>query len=122
MASGKEPAPNSVLFMGTYSSFAYNSESGDLDGLEVHIFFTDKGLKATVQFADGGAGDVALVNVTATGTHLHFETPAGFDNEGSFDGTVSAQGLDGTYTYKGNHPEHFVLPRTIGYWDKPRSR
>lgn len=119
---GREPEPNYALFTGTYSSFEYNAEAGDLNGVEVHILFTDKGLKAVVQFADGGAGDVALVNVTATGTQLHFEIPAGFEYEGRFDGTVSAKGLDGTFTYKGSRPEHLVLPRTLGYWDRPKSK
>ena len=120
IAPGREQEPNYALFTGTYSSFTYNAEAGDLNGVEVHILFTGKGLKAIVQFAEGGPGDVALVNVTATGTHFHFEMPAGFDPEGAFDGTVSAKGLDGTFTHKGDDPEHLFLPRARGYWDKPK--
>jgi hypothetical protein len=121
IALGGQQEPNYALFTGSYSSFTHGEE-GDLNGVEIHILFTGKGLKATVQFAEGGPGDVALVNVTATGTHLHFEMPAGFDPEGTFDGTVSARGLDGTFTRKGGYRQHVALPRTVGYWDKPNSK
>jgi hypothetical protein len=108
----------SARVTGTYSSLSYNTDGGDLNGVEIRFVLTRKGIKGVVQFAEGGAGDLALVDVRVTGTHIQFEMPAGSDTEGTFEGTVSAKGLEGTFSYKGGSKEHLTLPRSASYWDK----
>lgn len=105
---------------GTYSSFEYNKEGGDLNGVEIRLVPTRKGIKAVVQFAEGGAGDVVVVDVTVSGAHIHFVLPSTFDTAGDFEGTVTEKALDGTFKYQGGASEHLVLPRGSSYWDKHR--
>jgi hypothetical protein len=116
-AQGAEGAPPPWA-TGTYSSFAFNQESGDLNGLEVRIILTRKGMKGVVQFAEGGAGDVSLVDVSVAGGRVHFEMPRGSNPEGVFDGTVSPAGLEGTFTYAGGATVRVKLARTASYWDR----
>ena len=109
--------PDYALIVGTYSNLKYNSEGGDLIGVEVHIVPGHQGVKAIVQFASGDVGDPVVVDVVATGTHVHFEMPAGFKIQGTFDGTVSSQGLEGTFSNSRGVQKHLVLPRTRSYWE-----
>lgn len=102
---------------GTYSSLTYNKESGDLNGLEVHIVLTRSGHKAIVQIAEGGAGDVVVVKIKVTGNQVAFELPAGFEPAGYFEGIVSSKHLVGTFTYKSGEKEKLALPRKKSYWD-----
>ncbi|MFT5534521.1 MAG: hypothetical protein ACI8WM_003391 [Burkholderiaceae bacterium] len=114
----KEVLPASPWITGTYSNFSYNKEAGDLNGVEIRLIRTRTGIKGVIQFAEGGAGDVALVNVIAEGTRLRFELPSGFQQEGVFEGLVSKQGIDGTFFYEGGAHKHLALPRTPSYWDR----
>jgi hypothetical protein len=117
-AHSQEKDALSPWVAGTYSNLVYNKEGGDLNGVEIRLIPTRKGVKAVVQFAEGGAGDVALVDATVSGSHIHFLTPSTFDPEGEFDGTVSEKALVGTFKYKGGASEHLVLPRGASYWEK----
>jgi hypothetical protein len=111
---------SSPWIAGTYSNFEYNKEGGDLNGVEIRLVPTRKGIKAVVQFAEGGAGDVALVDVTVSGAHVRFVLPATFDTAGDFEGTVTEKALDGIFRYQGGASEYLVLPRGSSYWDKHR--
>jgi hypothetical protein len=115
-AEGKMVA--SPWITGTYSSFTYHQEAGDLNGVEVRLILTRTGVKGVVQFAEGGAGNVALVDVTVTGNRIRFELPPGFQPEGVFEGVVTSKGLEGTFSYKGGAQEHLTLPRKQSYWDR----
>ncbi len=115
---GKEVLPASPWITGTYSNFTYNEEAGDLNGVEIRLIRTRTGIKGVIQFAEGGAGDVVLVNVITDGARLRFDLPSGFQPDGAFEGLVSKKGIDGTLLHKGGTPEHLVLPRTQSYWDR----
>jgi hypothetical protein len=103
---------------GTYSDFAYNREGGDLNGTEIHIVMTRRGLKGTVQIAEGGPGDVTVVDIVAADNRIHFDMPARSEYEGHFDGIVTKQALKGTFVYKGGAKEVVSLPRKPSYWDR----
>jgi RHS repeat-associated protein len=103
---------------GTYTNFLYNKEGGDLNGLEVRIVQTNKGVIGIVQFADGGPGDVALVQIVIQGERIHFDMPKGFSTEGFFEGAFSSNAIKGIFYYKGGATEPLVLPRGQSYWDK----
>jgi hypothetical protein len=105
---------------GTYSNFVFNKEAGDLNGVEVRLIFTRTGIKGVIQFAEGGAGDVVLVNVEVADAHVHFELPVGSQTEGVFDGTVSAKNLEGTFRYKNGARDHLILLRIQSYWDRDK--
>jgi hypothetical protein len=118
MAFGKDALPSSPWITGTYSNFSYNIEADDLHGVELRLIRTRAGLVGVIQFAEGGAGDVALVTVLAEGARVRFDLPAGFQYAGVFEGLVSKKGIDGSFSYEGGAHEHLVLPRTQSYWDR----
>ncbi len=106
---------------GTYSSLAYHEEGGDLLGYEVRIIPTNKGLRAVVQIAEGGAGEVNVVQVVQTGETLAFNIPLADDAPARFEGKVTARGLEGTVTFPSGASERLILRRSVSYWDSARS-
>ena len=106
-----------VRVTGTFSNLRYNSEGGDLLGLEILIIPAPGdgvGYVALVQLAEGGAPYSALVPVTVTGTHVEFAFPKDGPYNGlRFSGSVNAKELAGTLS----SGEHEVLKRGRSYWD-----
>ena len=106
-----------VRVTGTFSNLRYNSEGGDLSGLEILIIPAPGdtvGYVALVQLAEGGAPYSALVPVTVIGTHIKFAfSKDGPYNGMKFSGTISATELTGTWS-TGNRE---VLKRRRSYWD-----
>lgn len=121
-ASSPSDIQSPTPLTGTYTSFLYNKEGGDLNGVEVRLVQTQKGMVAVVQFAEGGPGDVAVVQVDAKGGRIHFDMPGGFSTEGYFDGTLSSKAITGVFHYKGGAKEPIVLPRGKSYWDKRQAK
>jgi hypothetical protein len=64
---------------GIFSNLSYNSESGDLGGIELLVFPApgpESQWRVLVQIAEGGAPYVALVALISVGDHFEFTLPA----------------------------------------------
>jgi hypothetical protein len=91
--AGPPVAPQKIS--GIYSDLAYNSESGDLGGMELLVIpgGEDKnGLiwRAFFQLAEGGAPYSTVVTLVVHGTALEFTLPPGDELAGlHFTGTIS---------------------------------
>ena len=73
---------------GVYSDLHYNSEGGDLLGMELLIIPSDpSGYRAFVQIAEGGAPFAVIVPLLVDGSRVEFTLPAGSAIQGS---TLSA--------------------------------
>jgi hypothetical protein len=75
---------------GTYSNLHYNSEAGDLLGMELLIIPSKAGYVACVQVAEGGVPFVAVVPFSVSGVQVQFTMPASYGGQritGSFTGT-----------------------------------
>ena len=107
-----------TVITGTYSNFTFNPEAGDLNGTEIRFVMTKKGMKGIVQFAEGGAGDVFIVDVMESGGRIHFELPIESGFEGNFDGVLLKRALRGTFVFKTGAKEEVSLPRRPSYWDR----
>lgn len=103
---------------GTFSSFEFHQESGDLSGIEVRLIRVRSGIKGVVQFAEGGAGDVLLADVSTTGNGVLFSSPDGFQPTFKFEGQVSQKGLSGKISYGTGASERVFLKRQPSYWDR----
>src|SRR5262245_16055470 len=79
--------PNRIA--GTYSSLTLSKDAGDLLGYEVRIIPVRQGFKAVIQIAEGGAGDVYLVDVAGSAAALSFDVPVTGGQPGKFVGKVS---------------------------------
>lgn len=115
-ACANPPAP--VRIPGTYSSFAYNEEGGDLVGYEVRIIPTRHGLKAVVQEAVGEPGDIHVVEVKEAADGLSFDIPLAGERPARFAGKVTTKGLEGKITFSSGAVEQVVLKRSPSYWDR----
>lgn len=113
-ACAAEPA----RIAGTYSSLTYNKQGGDLLGYEVRIIPTRHGPKAVVQIAEGGAGDIYVVDVKQSAATLSFDIPVPGGQPGRFSGEVSDDGLRGTISYPSGAKEEVFLRRTTSYWER----
>jgi hypothetical protein len=113
-----EAAEVSVRLTGTFSSFEFHQESGDLNGLEIRIIRVRNGMKGVVQFAEGGAGDVLLIDISTAGNDVTFSSPDGYQPAFKFEGHVSQKGLSGKISYSSGASEQVVLKRQQSYWDQ----
>lgn len=102
---------------GTYSSFSFNKEGGDLLGYELRLIPTADGLRAVVQMAEGVAGDVILSAVEQVGGKLRFAVPLKGDGVAEFEGFVTDLAFVGTVDF-GNGTIPIRLKRGRSYWDK----
>jgi hypothetical protein len=101
---------------GTFSSLAYNEESGDLGGSEISIVVGGGGHYAIVQCSEGSPGIPVVVKVQVQGQRVSFTLPKGSGSgciEATYTGTVSAAGLTGQFSGAG---EPKLLKRKPGYW------
>lgn len=104
---------------GTYSSFAYNAEGGDLLGIEVHIVPTRHGVRAIVQSAEGEPGDIDVVEIKqGAGGTLSFKVPMVGQTGVRFEGKVTTDGLKGKLIYSSGTTEEVFLKRTTSYWER----
>src|SRR5438876_9654201 len=101
-------APSSgadVRITGTFSNLRYNSEGGDLLGLEILIVRAQGdrgGYVAFVQLAEGGAPYSALVPLRVDGAKVEFTLPGdGSMPEMHFPGVVSKTQLVGAWSHGG---------------------
>ena len=75
-----------VRYNGTYSSFEYNEEGGDLLGAELRIVKVRGGYEGTFQFAEGSPDHLALIKVETQGDSIRFVVPDTSDYAGEFQG------------------------------------
>lgn len=113
--------------IGTYSTLAYNEESGDLNGLEVALVPVDGGLVASVQMAEDGINELHLARVKESAGLLLFSLRLDDGSTVNFSMKCSPKSCVGKYAW-GKATVKFTLPKSNGYWNKggseqlPRSR
>lgn len=133
IAGGAWAAEDRVQHTGTFSSFAYHEESGDLLGVELRIVPIRSGYQGTFQMAQGGPEAMILVQPRFQGNEISFGFVSSGGTPGLFKGTVADDGVRGTLTffpggeptpYTGFGDAHLFLKRTCGYWDclRPEAR
>ena len=104
-------------YTGTFSSLRYNSESGDLGGVEIRIVYTKLGYQAAIQFSEGAPTELIVVKPSFSGTSISFEIPETHNYAGSFSGTIDKKSLKGTFRFKTGGEWKVNLPRKKSYWD-----
>lgn len=79
---------------GIYSDLYYNSDGGDLLGMELVIIPNDSGYVACVQIAEGGSPFVIVVPISIIGAKVEFTIPQGSQYGGEhFAGYLSGRKL-----------------------------
>jgi len=114
--TGAIAATPTVRVTGTYSSLAYNDESGDLGGTEITILYGAGTHYALVQCAEGEPGIPVLVKAQVAGLKVSFTLPKGSGSgcpEATYTGTVTAGGITGEFA--GFGPTE-LLKRKPSYW------
>lgn len=101
---------------GTFSSLAYNDESGDLGGMEISIVYGGGNHYAVVQCSEGSPGIPFVAEIQVQGSRIRFTLPkdsASGCPEATYNGIVSSEGLRGQFAGLGE-PE--LLRRKSSYW------
>lgn len=103
--------------IGTYSTLAYNDESGDLNGLEITIVPTDGGLVASVQIAEDGINELHLAKIKESAGVMQFSIRLDDGSVIDLSMKCAPQSCSGEYTW-GKAKEKFTLPKSNSYWNK----
>lgn len=111
-----EAAPKSKV-IGTFSSFRFNADSGDLNGMEVKIVPTPNGYNAVIQLAEGEPGLLSIVHVIVKDEDVEFDVPLQRDAVGKFKGKIKQSGLYGSIRWP-SEIESVRLLRGKSYWDR----
>lgn len=98
---------------GIFSNMTYNTEGGDVLGVEVFITYSRQGYFVVYQSSEGEPSMPVVVPAKVTGAAISFDVPAAADPRGHFAGTIDAQELTGTFS--GNQ-EVVHLKRKASYW------
>jgi len=108
-----------VKYSGTFSTFYYNEEGGDLLGTELRIVFTSNGYQGTIQIAEGTPSKLMFITPVFKERNISFL----IDDEsykGRFEGKYTELGIEGKISYEGGGESVERLPRKAGYWDTVR--
>lgn len=103
--------------VGTYSTLAYNEESGDLSGLEVTLVPADGGLVASVQIAEDGINELHLAKVKESASGMQFSVRLDDGSAVDFSMKCAPKSCSGEYAW-GKAKVKFALPKSNGYWNK----
>ncbi len=110
-------AQQAAKVTGTYTNMHFNKEGGDLLGQELKIVLTRKGYQAALQFAEGGAGELIIVEINIEGEKISFVIPDSYADAGQFSGTIQNGVIRGLFRFKGGGEERAELKRGKSYWD-----
>jgi hypothetical protein len=94
-----------IKHLGTLvSSLRFNTEGGDLLGVELKIVPTRKGYQGVLQIAEGGPSEIMVVDVQLRKNNtIRFNIPVSYPFYGgeTFEGMVDSKGITGRFTFVG---------------------
>lgn len=113
------PAAQPLKATGIYSDMSFNQESGDVLGIELYVVLSSKGYVVVFQSSEGEPTVPVVVVAKIEGDTIEFELPPGCAYAGRFTGTLTDEGITGTFPSgrlgpKGN--KIIRLKRGKGYW------
>jgi hypothetical protein len=104
--------------LGTFHNLHFNSEGGDLSGMEIKIVGTNSGKQAAIQFSDGEPGSLVVTPVICKNAHIAFTIPKDHGRTAAtFDGVISKNRMAGELVFEGGGRDKVVLLRRKSYWD-----
>ena len=110
-SSGAAEKPK-VHIPGIYSSLDFNDEAGDLNGIEVFIFFAGEHM-VLYQESVGEPVAPSLVKAKVNGDSIQFTVPGIGGGKRTFKGTITKSHLIGRFV---GSNETIKLPRKNSYW------
>jgi len=119
--TGLAASAEAVKLTGTFSSFEYNEEGGDLIGTELRIVLTSHGYQGTIQMAEGSPGELVKISPIFDGLNISFEIKDEL-YQGQFKGSYTDHGIEGVIYYVGGGESSECLPRKVGHWDSVKQK
>lgn len=107
-----------IVELGTYSSLVLNDESEDLNGYEIEVLPSPKGIRLVLQIAEGELTDVVVADATAADGRLTatFDLPS---RKGCrLDALVQDSSLVVTFVFGDGASDTATLERSAGFWDR----
>ena len=112
LASAGAAEQPKVHVPGIYSSLDFNDEAGDLNGIEVFIFFAGEHM-VLYQESVGEPVAPSLVKAKVNGDSIQFTVPGIAGGKRTFKGTITKSHLIGKFI---GSNETIKLPRKNSYW------
>jgi hypothetical protein len=104
---------------GIYSNLSFNSEGGDVLGIEILIVPSSRGYAVVFQSSEGEPAVPVVVLANLVGNKLTFTLPSDSSYAGAFVGTITAEGMEGSFAEGHKDPGGspiIRLKRGKSYW------
>jgi hypothetical protein len=106
---------------GVYSNMVYNSEGGDILGIEISIVRVQGGYAVVFQDAEGGPKLPVVVPAIVRNEIISFELPERDGYAGKFVGKIKGGKFYGKFpdgSVGADNKPDFTLQRGVSYWQK----
>src|SRR6266581_1023640 len=108
-----------VKVTGTYTDMCYNTQGGDVLGMEVGIVVSRDGYFAIFQASEGEPSVPVVVKVIVKNQEVQFTIPEGTIFSGTFTGKIDNTGLRGSIEgYSSGYASKLFLKRQASYWHR----
>ena len=104
---------------GVYSDMDYNSEGGDLIGIEVNVIYSSEGYFVVFQASEGAPSVPVVIKATVSGENIDFVIPdRGAVYSGKFHGVIKKDGMKGNVEGYTGYASKLWLKRQLSYWQR----
>ena len=100
-----------------FTDIHYDREARTLAGTELKIVGAKRAYQGALQFAEGGPGDLVVVQVKIASNKIDFSVPDTDVHAGEFSGVVENGLLHGQFRLKNGVVEAVSLKKGMSYWD-----
>ncbi len=103
---------------GIYTNLKFNSESGDVSGIEIFVVWSKQGYRVVFQDAEGSPQSPIVVDASILGKKIRFTLPERRGYSGEFVGEFIEEGIVGSFAdgARSNEGTAFRLKRSLSYW------
>lgn len=104
--------------VGTYSDMCYNTESGDVNGMEVRIVITKAGPYAIFQASEGALSVPVVIKVNTSDDRIEFDIPETVPFGGKFKGVIKSDEMVAAIEGYTGYAANLRLKRQPSYWER----
>jgi hypothetical protein len=103
---------------GIYSDMCYNTESGDVVGMEIYLVYSKAGYYVIYQASEGEPSVPVIVKATIGDSTIEFQIPEGVPFSGDFQGRITSYGIEGRIAGYSGYASKLRLKRQLSYWQR----
>jgi len=116
--NGSMGAAVKLAITGIYSDMCYNTESGDIVGMEIYVIYSKAGYYVIYQSSEGEPSIPVIVKTTIKDSAIEFHIPEGVPFSGDFQGQITSYGIEGRIVGYSGYASKLRLKRQLSYWQR----